>query len=196
MGFRMSGQAGPATVYTIGHGSRPIAEFIGLLQGAGVDCVVDVRAHPGSRRHPQFGREALENSLAQAGIRYVWEGKALGGRRRAVKGSRHTALTSGAFRAYADHMMTVEYRAGLTRLVELSLDARTAILCAERLPWECHRNLISDSLVARGNAVMHLIGPDRARVHELNGLARRDGIDLVYDAAGQLDLGLPRSPGR
>jgi len=192
----MSGQAGPPTVYTIGHGSRPIAELIGLLKDAGVECVVDVRAHPGSRRHPQFAREALENSLAQAGIRYVWEGKALGGRRHAVKGSRHTAFTSGAFRAYADHMMTVDFRAGLQRLVELSLHARTAILCAERLPWECHRNLIADSLVASGNGVMHLVGPGGARVHELNELARRDGNDLIYDAAEQLDLGLPPSPER
>jgi uncharacterized protein (DUF488 family) len=160
-----------------------MAEFIGLLRDAGIQCVVDVRAHPGSRRHPQFGREALERSLARAGIRYVWEGTALGGRRHAVKGSRHTALTSAAFRAYADHMMTVEFRAGLKRLVELSLDASTAILCAERLPWECHRNLIADSLVASGNGVTHLVGPGRARAHELNDLARRDGDDLVYDAA-------------
>lgn len=183
-------------IYTVGHGDRAIAELIALLEDAGIACVVDVRAYPASRRHPQFGREALEKTLAGAGVRYVWEGKALGGRRRGVKDSPHVALKSKGFRGYADHMMTVEFRAGLKRVLQLALDARTAILCAERLPWECHRNLIADSLVAHGNAVTHLIGRDKVRGHELNELARREGDDLIYDAGEQLDLGLtPSSKG-
>ena len=187
----MSRKTEPVTVYTIGHGSRPIAEFIGLLEDARIACLVDVRAYPASQRHPRFCREALENSLALAGMHYVWEGRALGGRRRGVKASRHTALKSESFRAYADHMMTAAFREGLNRVVDLGWHARIVILCAERLPWECHRNLIADSLVACDHAVSHLIGPNQVLVHELNRLARRDGDDLIYDAGGQLDLALP-----
>lgn len=189
----MTERTANATVYTIGHGSRSISELVELLGEAGIACVIDVRAYPASRRHPHFGREALEKSLAQVGIRYLWEGRALGGRRRSVKASPHTELTSKSFRAYADHMMTVAYREGLKRVIKQGLDARTAILCAERLPWECHRNLIADSLVARGYAVMHLIGPSQTRAHALNEVARSEGEDLIYDAAEQLDLGLPPS---
>lgn len=192
----MKRQIETATVYTIGHGSRPVAELIGLLENAGVVCVVDVRAYAASRRYPQFCREALENSLALAGIRYVWEGEALGGRRHGMKSSPHTALKSEGFRDYADHMMTVAYREGLRRVVDLGLKARTAILCAERLPWHCHRNLIADSLVSHGHHVAHLVGPNQTPTHELSPLARHDGDDLVYDALGQLDLGLtPSSEG-
>lgn len=187
----MSRPTEPVTVYTIGHGSRPIAEFIGLLEDARVACLVDVRAYPTSRRHPQFCREALESALEPTGIHYLWEGRALGGRRRGVKASRHTALKSESFRAYADHMMTATFRDGLNRVVELGRHARIAILCAERLPWDCHRNLIADGLVACGHVVSHLIGPNQMLMHDLNKLARRDGDDLVYDAGGQLNLGLP-----
>ncbi len=187
----MMRQIETATVYTIGHGSRPVAELIELLKNTGIACVVDVRAYPASRRHPQFRREALANSLALAGIRYVWEGRALGGRRHGLQASCHTALNNESFRAYADHMMTAAFREGLKRVVDLGRDARTAILCAERLPRECHRHLIADSLVACGHSVMHLIGPNQAVTHELNKLARHDGQDLIYDAGDQLDLGLP-----
>lgn len=180
-------------IYTIGHGNRAIAEFLSLLEENGIACVVDVRAYPGSRRHPQFGSDPLERSLALAGIRYVWEGRTLGGRRRSNRSSPHLALKSKSFRAYADHMMTVPFREGLERLVEAGSDVRTVILCAERLPWECHRNLIADSLVARGVGVMHLIGPGQVRAHELSRLARRDGDRLIYDAGEQLALGLTPS---
>jgi uncharacterized protein (DUF488 family) len=178
------------TVYTIGHGNRAIEEFAGLLRGAAIDCLVDVRAYPASRRHPQFARAALEDSLAGGGIRYVWEGKSLGGRRKAAPESPHIALRSPGFRAYADHMETEDFRAGLGRLLELAGAARTAVMCAERLPWECHRNLISDSLVARGVRVLHLMGPGERREHALSPAARKDGERLIYDAGEQLGLRL------
>jgi len=187
----MNRETEPVTVYTIGHGSRPVSEFIGLLEDAGIACLVDVRAYPASRRHPHFGREVLQNSLALAGIHYAWEGRALGGRRRGVHASRHTGLKSESFRAYVDHMMTNVFREGLKRVVDLGWHTRVAILCAERLPWQCHRNLIADSLVARGHAVSHLISTNQVLVHNLNELARRDGDDLIYNAGGQLGLGLP-----
>ena len=178
------------TVFTIGHGNRAIGEFVALLRDAGIECLVDVRAYPASRRHPQFAGAALELSLAPAGIRYVWEGKALGGRRKLAGDSPHIALRNPGFRAYADYMATGEFRAGLERLLELERSARAAIMCAERLPWECHRNLIADSLSARGVRVLHLMGPGESREHALSPLARKDGERLVYDAGEQLRLGI------
>jgi uncharacterized protein (DUF488 family) len=178
------------TLYTIGHGNRAIGEFLGLLREAGIECLVDVRAYPTSRRHPQFSREALEKLLAEAGIRYAWEGKALGGRRKPVPDSPHVALRSAAFRAYADYMETAEFSAGLERLLEVAGKARAAVMCAERLPWECHRNLISDSLAARGVRVLHLMDKGESREHALNPVARREGDRLIYDGGAQLPLRL------
>ena len=178
------------TIYTIGHGNRAIGEFVGLLGEAAIECLVDVRAYPASRRHPQFSRDALEKSLVGAGIHYVWEGKLLGGRRKVAAGSPHVALRSPGFRAYADYMETEEFHAGAARLLELAGTTRTAIMCAERLPWECHRNLIADSLVARGVRVLHLMSPGESREHALNPVARRDGERLIYDAGEQLPLQL------
>jgi uncharacterized protein (DUF488 family) len=178
------------TVYTIGHGNRSIGEFLGLLQAATIECLVDVRAYPASRRHPQFSRDALDGSLAGAGVRYAWEGKSLGGRRKAAANSPHVALRSASFRAYADYMTTEEFRAGLERLMERAGSGRVAIMCAERLPWECHRNLISDSLAARGIRVLHLMDKGESREHALNPVARQDGERLVYDAGEQLGLKL------
>lgn len=177
-------------IWTIGHGNRTIEEFLALLKEAGIECLVDVRAFPASRRHPQFGREALERSLPASGIRYVWEGKALGGRRRRAKDSPHVALRNAGFRAYADHMMSVEFGEALERLIRLARSERAAIMCAERLPWQCHRHLVSDHLVAAGVAVTHLVGPGQAQEHRLSPVARlRDG-QLVYDGDPQGQLGL------
>jgi len=178
------------TMFTIGHGNRAIGELVALLREHVIECLVDVRAQPVSRRHPQYSREALEKSLAEAGIRYVWEGRALGGRRKLAADSPHVALKNPAFRAYAGHMATEEFRAGLARLLDLAIITRAAIMCAERQPAECHRNLISDSLVARGARVTHLVAPGQAHGHQLNGLARNDGGRLVYDAGAQLGLEL------
>lgn len=176
-------------IWTVGHGNRTIGELLALLEEARIECLVDVRSYPGSRRHPQFARAALAQSLAAAAIGYVWEGAALGGRRRPAKDSPHLALRSAGFRGYADHMASAEFRAGLARLVERSRAERTAILCAERLPWRCPRFLLSDALVARGMPVEHLIGLGQRQPHALSALAReRDGA-LVYDAAQtELDL--------
>ena len=177
-------------LWSIGHGNRPLEEFLALLAEARIGCLVDVRAYPASRRHPQFARAALETALPAAGIGYLWEGKALGGRRKSSQESPHIALRNSGFRAYADHMMTDEFQAALERLIGLGRGRRTAVMCAERLPWQCHRYFISDSLVARGVPVTHLISPQQARTHELNKLARSECGRLVYDAGEQLELGL------
>ena len=171
----------PTTVYTIGHGNRPLEELTTLMHGSAVTCLVDVRAHPGSRRHPQFGRPELETSLPASGVRYVWEGVALGGRRRPRADSVHGALRNDSFRAYADHMETEAFSAGIERLLTLASDGRVAIMCAERLPWQCHRFMIADYLVARGVAVLHIIDAKPPRAHHLRAEARMLEGRLVYD---------------
>jgi uncharacterized protein (DUF488 family) len=177
-------------ICTIGHGNRSEAEFLGLLQHWAITCLVDVRAHPGSRRHPQFGRGELEESLAAAGVRYVWEGKALGGRRRPRPDSPHRALRNDSFRAYADHMESDEFRSGVARLLGHRTDARVTIMCAERLPWQCHRFMISDYLVAHQIDVVHVIDASTPRAHVLRQEARASEGRLIYDAQTQSSLEL------
>jgi uncharacterized protein (DUF488 family) len=150
------------------------------LTGNGIRVLVDVRRFPASRRHPQFSRDALAASLAATGIEYVHEPD-LGGRRPARPGSPHTAWRVEAFRGYADHMETPEFQAALDRLIRRGVEAATAILCAEAVPWRCHRRLISDVLVTRGIEVLHILGPGRANPHELDANARvLPGGRLLY----------------
>jgi uncharacterized protein (DUF488 family) len=171
-------------VFTVGHSTRPIEDLLALLAEHGVRTLVDVRRFPGSRRHPQYSRDALAASLAEAGIQYVHE-PGLGGRRAARPDSPHTAWRVEAFRGYADYMETPEFQAALERLIRRAEDQTegqtVAILCAEAVPWRCHRRLISDALVARGVQVMHILGPGRADPHELDPNARLlPGGRLLY----------------
>jgi uncharacterized protein (DUF488 family) len=142
-------------------------DFLALLRGHGIERLVDVRRFPGSRRHPHFGAEPLERALAQAGIRYVHEPD-LGGRRTASAASPNTAWRSASFRAYADYMATPAFRAALDRLLAHAAAGPTAIMCAEAVPWRCHRQLIADVLVARGHEVRHITTAARAEPHRLN----------------------------
>jgi uncharacterized protein (DUF488 family) len=171
------------TVFTIGHGARDIDGFLDLLRGAGVRRLVDVRTAPGSRKHPQFGRDALAASLAGVGIEYGWEGEALGGWRRARPDSRHTALRSSGFRGYADHMETEAFRTARDRLVEGSAHIATAVMCAESLWWRCHRRLLADALLAAGCEVRHIMDGPRLGPHRLSSQARIEGDLPVYDVA-------------
>lgn len=167
-------------VFTLGHSTRPIGEFLDLLREHGVQVLVDVRRYPMSRRHPQFSRDSLAASLQEAGIRYMHEPD-LGGRRAPRPGSPHTAWRVEAFRGYADHMETPEFGAALERLMERAPRETVAILCAEAVPWRCHRRLISDALVARDVDVLHILGPGRADPHELDPNARiLPGGRLLY----------------
>lgn len=175
-------------IYTIGHGSRPLDELIALLKGFGVNCLVDVRAFPGSRRHPHFGRAELERSLPAAGIDYAWEGEALGGRRRPRPGSPHQALRNASFRAYADHMQTAGFAAGIEGLLKRAARERVAVMCAERLPWQCHRYMIADYLVAHGVTVLHVIDDAPPREHQLRSEARVQDGQLIYDRGQQFGL--------
>ena len=183
------------TLWTIGHGSRSIEEFLVLLRAAEIRHLVDVRAYPTSRRYPHFSRAALAGSLADACVRYAWEGKALGGRRAPTAASAHVTLMNLQFRAYADHMTTPVFREGLERLIRSAREERTAFMCAERPPAECHRSFISDALCVRGIAVRHLVTAGEAEPHVLSALARRTETGIVYDVGAQLTLdALQREP--
>jgi uncharacterized protein (DUF488 family) len=167
-------------VHTVGHSTRELADFLSLLRAHRIRRLVDVRRYPASRRYPHFAREALTEALGAEGIDYRHEAD-LGGRRTGRRDSPHTAWRSPSFRAYADHMDTPAFRAALGRLVELGREAPTAILCAEAVPWRCHRQMISDALVARGIEVRHILGPGPAEPHALHPAVevRPDGR-LVY----------------
>ena len=178
-------------VYTIGHSTRGIDEFVGLLREHGGDLLVDVRRFPGSRRHPQFGREALAASLAEAGIAYRHE-EALGGRRAgdpSAGPSPNTAWRHAAFRAYADYMATPPFRAAVERLMALAAERVPVIMCAEAVPWRCHRRLITDALLARGVPVLDIIGPGAASPASLSphAVVQPDG-GVIYPATPQQDL--------
>jgi uncharacterized protein (DUF488 family) len=157
----------PGVIYTVGHSTRELGEFLDLLTSHQVAQVVDVRRYPASRRHPQFAREALAAALAHAGLDYRHE-PGLGGRRAARHDSANTAWRSPGFRGYADYMETQEFQEALARLVDLARARPTAILCAEAVPWRCHRQLIADALLARGETVSHLLSTVRAELHHLS----------------------------
>ena len=178
------------TIWTIGHGNRSGDEFVQLLRQAGVECLVDVRSYPGSRRNPQFSREQLDALLANHGIKYKWEGEGLGGFRKPKADSKNISLKSEGFRGYADYMGSDEFKKAIELLIEEAKQIKIAYMCAERLPWQCHRYLISDYLVMRGLRVTHLVALDNAQEHALNSIARAEHGRLVYDKKTQLGLGL------
>ena len=169
-------------VYTVGHGARSAAEFTTLLQGAGVEVLVDVRRFPGTRRHPHFGREALAATLEEAGIAYRLRGDHLGGRRAASPDSPHVGWREEPFRGFADHMGSPEFRDALEALVTDAAEAPLAVMCAETVWWRCHRRLIADALVVAGAEVVHLMGPRSQAVHTLTPWLRVEGDRLVYDS--------------
>ena len=175
------------TILTVGHGTRSIDAFIDLLRSADVERLVDVRTAPGSRRHPQFGRDALADSLEGAGIAYEWE-RDLGGFRKPRPDSPNTAIRNPGFRGYADHMETPAFRAARDRLVERARDRVTAIMCAESVWWRCHRRMLSDSLVVVGCEVRHLMEGGRQEPHRLTDVARVAGDKLIYDVGQQQEL--------
>lgn len=181
---------GLTTVFSVGHGSRIQEEFAALLGAADIALLVDVRAYPASRRFPHFSRASLEVFLAHKSIAYDWQGKDLGGYRKPKPASAHAALKNAGFRGFADHMESLEFKTAVDRLIKQAKQTKLAIMCAERLPWECHRYLISDYLVMLGVRVIHLIAPGNSREHELSPLARVSESRLIYDKTGQLDLGM------
>ncbi len=180
------------TVFTAGHGTRSVEELVELLGEGPADTLVDVRRFPGSSRSPHLGRAALAEALPPLGVTYVFRGDTLGGRRTGRDGSPHVAWENASFRAYADHMETAAFQRALSEVeAEARAGRRMALLCAETLWWRCHRRLIADALVARGLAVVHLLGPGAQAQHTLNPAARIDGAGhLIYDVGAQRALPL------
>jgi uncharacterized protein (DUF488 family) len=176
--------AGATRVDTVGHGTLPADELASLLGGAGIAQLVDVRSFPGSRHNPQFGREAMERWLPEAGIAYRWL-RGLGGRRRPVVGSRHVALRNESFRAYADHMETAEFLDAVDELLAVAKASPTAVMCSEAVWWRCHRRLLADHLVLlHGVEATHQMHdgrrpehPPTAGVRVADGMLRYDVVD-------------------
>jgi uncharacterized protein (DUF488 family) len=159
-----------ATRWTIGHSTRPIDEFIRLLKVNHIDRLVDVRTIPRSRHNPQFNADRLAESLASVGINYQHAAK-LGGLRKPKKDSVNQGWRNESFRGYADYMQTDEFRSALEDLMAYSKDKNTAIMCAEAVPWRCHRSLIADALVTRGCEVRHIMTETKADPHRLTSFA-------------------------
>jgi uncharacterized protein (DUF488 family) len=181
----MAADAATPEVYAVGHGSRSGPELVLLLREAGVGLVADVRRFPHSRRHPQHDGAAMERGLAEAGIRYAWLGEALGGRVPETvppERSRNGAWREPAFRRYADAMGTETFGAAFAELESLARASPTAILCSERLWWQCHRRLLADLLAVRGWRVSHLLEHGKTAPHELTPWARVEDGALSYPA--------------
>ena len=175
----------PATVWTVGHSTRPMTDFLTLLQAHGIEAIADVRRFPGSRRHPHFARESLEQSLPEAGLEYLWLPE-LGGRRRPAKDSPHIGWRNDSFRGYADHLASAEFAEGHRKLLALARERRTAMMCSESLWWRCHRGLVSDVLKLEGIQVLHIQDPARAPEHPWTAPARVVDGHLVYAPEGDL----------
>jgi len=169
-------------LYTIGHSTRTLEEFIGLIDQYGIRILVDVRTWPTSRRYPHFGREGLAEELKKHRIKYEWLGDQLGGLRRKglEKDSPNKAWRSQGFRNYADHTMTEPFREGIRRLLELAECGRLAYMCAEQLYWRCHRRIISDYLKVKGHTVTHILSAGKTQEHELTSFAKVVDGELRY----------------
>ena len=176
------------SISTVGHSTHSIEDFIGILHGHGIRQLVDVRTVPRSRRNPQFNKENLPASLNAAGIRYAHM-PGLGGLRHAKRDSTNTGWRNASFRGYADYMQTQEFHANLEKLIELAGEAPTAIMCAEAVPWRCHRSLIADALVARGIPAMEILSAKQSRLHTLTPFAQVKGTAVTYPAIAAEESG-------
>ena len=180
------------SIFTIGHSTRSIGEFIGMLKAHGVKRLVDVRTIPRSRHNPQFSSETLAQSLAEARIGYTHLPR-LGGLRKTSSASKNQGWRNASFRGFADYMQTSEFEAGLGKLIELSKKKLTAVMCAEAVPWRCHRSLIADALKARGIAVEHIMSTTKRQRHKMTPFARRRGRLITYPAPKASRRKVPKS---
>lgn len=171
----------PATIWTIGHSTRSADEFLAVLAAHEIEVVADVRRFPGSRRHPQFGSDALAQALAAGGIGYAWLAR-LGGRRRGDSGPAQEGWRNPSFRAYAAYTWSEDFAQGLEELLHVAAGARTTVMCSELLWWRCHRALIADVLRFLGVEVIHLVDEGAGTVHPYTSPARIADGELTYPA--------------
>ena len=170
---------GPVAVFTMGHSTRTITAFIRLLRAHGVQRVIDVRTMPRSRHNPQFNRDQLSPALHRARIHYRHM-PGLGGLRHAQRDSLNTGWRNASFRGYADHMQTAEFAASLERCIALAKRERVVLMCAEAVPWRCHRSLIADALLARDIETSEITSAVRTRPHSVTPWARMNGTEVTY----------------
>jgi uncharacterized protein (DUF488 family) len=168
----------PRTVHTIGHSTRALEDFMMLIRAHGIAMIVDVRRWPASRRYPHFGREALAEALNRSAIEYLWRGD-LGGFRKPSADSVNSAWRVGAFRAYADFMLTAEFERIMTDMEALAADRRIALMCAEAVPWRCHRQLLADAFTVRHWRVRHIMDGG-CHEHRLPPFAQPEGTRIFY----------------
>ncbi len=166
-------------IYTIGHSTRTVDELVRLLLAYSVEAVVDVRTIPRSRHNPQFNQDELAGSLKKAGIEYLHM-KGLGGLRHAWKDSPNTGWRNASFRGFADYMQTPEFEESLALLLEEARGKKIALMCAEAVPWRCHRSLIADALTARGTGVVHIMTAASHHAHALTPFAKVRGTKITY----------------
>jgi uncharacterized protein (DUF488 family) len=183
----------PLTTFTIGHSTHPIDHFVELLSANGVKQLIDIRTIPKSRRNPQFNSDALAASLQDQHILYVHM-KDLGGLRHPRKDSINLGWRNHSFRGYADYMQTEEFQTALARVIDLARGRPTALMCAESVPWRCHRSLVADALSIRGICVLEIVGPAKPKEHALTPFARVRGTEITYPADQSSLLGPPQSP--
>jgi uncharacterized protein (DUF488 family) len=169
----------PQLMWTIGHSNRTLEEFLHLLQAHRVNLVIDVRKMPGSRRNPQFNRDTLSQALRDAHIEYMHM-PCLGGLRRRQPNSPNTGWKNASFQGYADYMLTAQFEESLLELLNRSRCRRSALMCAEALPWRCHRSLIADALTVRGIAVEHILSAPKSQSHVLKPWARVHEMRITY----------------
>jgi uncharacterized protein (DUF488 family) len=168
-------------VYTIGHSTRPIDVFIAMLREFEIEMVIDVRTVAASRHNPQYNEAELNESLRQEGFTYL-RMKGLGGFRHTTSASINVGWNNLSFRGYADYMQTLDFRQNLQQLIGMAEAKRTAIMCAEAVPWRCHRSLIGDALIVRRVSVEDIIAPRSSRPHRLTSFARENGGTITYPA--------------
>ena len=179
-------------VLTIGHSTRPVEQLIEMLHANGLHLLVDVRTVPRSRYNPQYNTDALAQSLTAAGIAYRHM-PSLGGLRHARKDSRNTGWRNASFRGYADYMQTEEFSRSLEELIRLSAEQQIVTMCAEAVPWRCHRSMIADALTARGLKVEHILSATRRDPHEMTAFARVDGTSITYPGPPEQQMLLPEA---
>jgi uncharacterized protein (DUF488 family) len=174
----------PLTVFTIGHSTRPIDKFIELLRANGITQLIDIRTIPKSRHNPQFNTDALAASLRAVRIRYLHL-KALGGLRHAKADSINLGWRNASFRGFADYMQTPEFEAALDRVIQLAKERPTALMCAEAVPWRCHRSLVADALTVRKIRVLEIVSAAQPKEHTLTPFARVRGTRITYPSDQQ-----------
>lgn len=169
----------PFEIFTVGHATRSLEEFVQLLRAYGIRRVVDVRTIPRSRHNPQFNRDTLSRALHGRRLHYRHM-KELGGLRHGRKDSPNTGWRNESFRGYADYMQTPDFEQALEELIALAATEPTVIMCAESVPWRCHRSLIADALLVRGVTVRHLFSPTKASPHTMTPFAKVSGRQILY----------------